>query len=729
MIFFLTSTNRVYSDEELNNANGILFATGVFNTTTQSHEQWLENGDLKVQAPGGSMNVTARPGTATVRLTDGQQVMIKETSQLSAPVAQNVVLPVRRDAVVLRINQTTINNDNLNAAGDNAVSLVVISGNSGNSLSEAEIAVALSGDPYVRLADISVPQNATEVVEDNVSDMRQMSKMTRAVKAGFDSVQLYALTKDPDAQLLEGGEFWYNQTDGILKFFDGTNITALQTQSFDWGYYPPDGIDDRASEFDVFIENDGEEGQYSQNVWYYQNASSGADGTRQVVQVLTMPNLDNPFFQVKLGNPTYQSDVRFEMWEVDGQGTPTAFIETLRNIPRAQAPKNGYVDLFVDPANYTPGVNYGLVFEDYSPDSFLNADDDQFLQGEVRVSNYDADAVFKGTKTGSAAIQTQTGTALTWETNLRDDQQFVMRIADRAEFEIGKLDASGKAHEVSQSFIAKSRDISSVRFLKGANNGSPTGDITASLYLADDDGNSVGQELAQGTVTEAEWNAIASNEHVPFKVEYDELIVGSKYVVVIDTDVKSDDDNYTIQFATFSLGEAAQFNTVDGWVKLGGDFFYQIQTTSISKILVLGPDGLIPEQLINLSTFEKVPSRTTFTRTAGSASETVQYAHGLGRVPTRLTFDGICPSSSYHSQSRGVWDNNGQASLWQYNWNDNSHNGGVSTSFVMRFYSGTSTNEYQQAVVVSVDDTNVTIDWSLVNSPNNSNISVLMEAS
>ena len=171
MIYFLDSTNGVYQDKDFNKMAGLLFSDGVFNTKADSHAAWLESGDFLVEAPGADMNITARAGSATLKALSGgesQQIILQEDAQLSATVADNVTLAVRMDAVVLRLNQATITGDNLNAAKDNAVSLVVVSGSSANPLTDAELSVALSvagtPDPYVRLADVVVPLGATEIV-------------------------------------------------------------------------------------------------------------------------------------------------------------------------------------------------------------------------------------------------------------------------------------------------------------------------------------------------------------------------------------------------------------------------------------------------------------------------------------------------------------------------------------------------------------------------------------
>ena len=737
MIYFLNSTNRVYDDNELNRMAGVLFSDGIFNTKSASHDAWLTAGDLLVEAPGLDMNITARAGIASLTVqSDGkpQQIFIQEDVALAATVTSNITVANRMDAVVLRVNQNTIDNDALNAAGDNAVSLVAISGNGATPLSDSAISVAMAGDPFVRLADINVPFGATEIVSGNVTDRRELVSMTRAVKAEFDSVRLFELQTDPDASQLKGGEIWYNQFDGILKFFDGTNISALQTQTYDWGYYPPDGIDDSANNFDVLYENDGDESAVgSYPVWKYENFS-GNDGTTMVGQVFVMPDLENPFIQLKMGNPANQADLVFEVWTVDGSDNPVTEVQVplVRSMLQATIPKNDYVDLFLDGSLYTAGVRYLLVIKAEGISRLNTNNGSDYKTGRIQFSNTPSDVFFKGAKTGNdnngTRVSTANSSAMTWN-NTYTENQLVMRISDRAQFRMNQTDATGNAHEVSQAFIAKSRDIIKFNVRKAPNTGSPTGDITASLYRADENGQSVGPVLTSSVKTEAELALVVDNENIEFDLTRDDLIPGAKYVVVFDADVKDDTDNYRFFFAEYSRGQARVFNTVDGWVDLGGDFFYSTETTSSRKILVLGNDGLIPQKLINLENFRKMRIETTrgvFDKNADDASEQQVIPHGLGYAPTRVTLHGMLNAgSSVFSSSYGVWDVNGQHCV--YSWQGgNSGNAAVANN-IARFYVGSSYNEGQIGTM-SVDETNIYINWTKYASPSSRTMSFLWEA-
>src|SRR5690606_37759454 len=132
-IFFLNSTNRIYNDGELNKLPKILFSSGIFNTQQATQALWRSQGDFFIDADEATMNISAKAGSATLRVTSGgksQQVAVDEEIPLVASVPANTSLAFRNDAVVLRVNQSIITNDQLNSQGSNAVSLTVVAGNS-----------------------------------------------------------------------------------------------------------------------------------------------------------------------------------------------------------------------------------------------------------------------------------------------------------------------------------------------------------------------------------------------------------------------------------------------------------------------------------------------------------------------------------------------------------------------------------------------------------------------
>lgn len=596
MIFFLNSANRVYNDRELNKVPGILFGDGVFNTVAATLAAWRSGGDLLVEAAGGSMNITARPGSASVEvLSEGeaQRVIITEENQLSAAVAANVGLAQRNDAVVLRVLQSVITGDTLNVDGDNAVALTVISGSSATELTDSEISIALGGDPFVRLANILVPLSATEITPDMITDARSLVSMSKSVKLGSSVLRAIPMSEDPSD--LQEGDIWFNSAEGILKMYRNGETVSLQTEDFDWGYYPPNGIDQNADQFEPIVENDGSEGQSQAQLYEVLNIVDSSGFTVMAGEVFEMPAINNPFIRLKMGNSAYPASIQVQV-HTSVSDEPDTLVETVLSLGADEVPNNGYIEMYLDGSLYTPGNEYVLSVMS-TRIGFVNANPWDWYQAAVQISSYAADDVLKGFVSGFANSMSSDPTAMTWG-SLSTGTHFVMSIGEREELEIGKTDSAGQVHRALQAFVAKSEDITGFRLIKGEDIGTPTGDLTASLYLADEDGNPSGSVLNTATLSEADFGALSAGEIAEFPVSYDQLVVGETYVVVVDTDDHSDDDNYTIFFGGTSTGKAKSWNTADGWESLGGDFFYSIRTSANRKIIVSNDQGLIPEALV-----------------------------------------------------------------------------------------------------------------------------------
>lgn len=230
--------------------------------------------------------------------------------------------------------------------------------------------------------------------------------------------------------------------------------------------------------------------------------------------------------------------------------------------------------------------------------------------------------------------------------------------------------------------------------------------------------------MSNAVVTNAEWTATTINEDVVFPLSYDQLVVGAKYVAVIDTATKDDDNSYTILFSEFANGTARRYNTVDGWVDLGGDFFYSTETSPTRKILVLGDDGKVPINLIDIQGIEQIPTAKTygvFTKDLSNASVQQVIPHALGRVPVRVRFDALYQSTgsdkATNAHSHGIWHTNGQLCIYRaYISSSLITYSSNSTTFALRIYGITGSDEYQTGTV-SVDETNIYIDWVINNTP------------
>jgi len=600
MIFFLNSANRVYNDRELNKVAGILFGDGVFNTVAATLAAWRSGGDFLVEGAGGSMNITARPGSASTQvLSEGetQRIIITEDNQLSAAVAANVGLAQRNDAVVLRVLQSVITGDTLNSAGSNAVVLTVISGSSATALTDAEISVALGSDPFIRLANILVPLGASEITQSMITDVRSMVSASPSVKLGSSILRTIPMTDDPTD--LQQGDIWYNSTERILKMYNGESVISLQTEDFDWGYYPPNGIASNAEDFEPVAEVSTDEGVGAVQVYQVMDPGNPSNaGSNFCGQVFVMPDIANPFIRVKLGNPEYQGGVVFDVYSVNGSYQPVASIQGVGSFAPGSAPVNDWVDLNLDGSLYTPGTAYMLIARVYQP-GWINAGDSDFKIGIVQTGTREDDSVFKVFKSTGVGSYTSNPLSATWNTSTDGDGAMLMTIAERGSLALGRTDVSGHAYKVSQAFTAKSKDMTGFILVSGADTGSPTDDINATLYAADNDDLPTGPALATALITETDWLAGSLGSEMEFPIDYDLLVVGERYVVVIETEDHDDDNYYTVLYgAKASGGGASRWNTANGWVALNGDLYFSVRTSSAKKIPTTGDDGKIPAELI-----------------------------------------------------------------------------------------------------------------------------------
>ena len=606
MIFFLNSANRVYGDKELNKVAKLLFSSGVFNTQQPSEAAWRDGGDFYVEADSETMALTARPGSATVRAVSEEesvQVLIQEDGALSATVSPNSDIALRVDAVVLRVDQSVITGDTLNAAGSNAVSLVVVAGSDDQPLTDDEIQLALGNDtlgnpnPFVRLADVSVPNGATSLTQSAVSDVRQMPKMSRSVKGAFDRVQLYALAQDPEQ--LEQGDIWFNVTEGILKIFDGVHKVALQTEAFDWGFYPPDGLYDNFGSFDALYDNDGSNGTTNDIVFAMLDVThepATQTQTAMTASVFKYPTgISNPLMRVKIGNAPHPQGMTFGIYSADVDNKPDTLIESLG---APSLPANDYVNFYLDGSLYTAGNNYVIV---------AHQSNLAFWDGDNLPYSYILSATPTAENAGDFFIGVTTSydndslefdpLDMTWST-VNTGRSWVMSIQERTKLHISEEDTSGQNFKISQAFTARAKDIIGFAVVKGDSVGSPTDDIDVSIYGSDDQNRPKGDVLATGAISQTEWEAYNEGDTVVIPVAFDSLVVGERYVVVIETEDHDDDNTYTIMFGASTTGTARRNTTAEGWLPLNGDIFYGIQVSAVRKIVVTGDNGLIDPSLL-----------------------------------------------------------------------------------------------------------------------------------
>lgn len=617
-IFFARSKQGIYTDTELNKVPQILFNNGVFNTKSGTHKQWREAGDFLVEADSSTLNVTARAGAATVLATLGgkaQRLIIQEDVALTAAISNNQTLPVRNDAVVLRVNQSILTNDELNPERSNAVTLVAISGSSANPLTDQEISVALMGDPFVRLADILVPGGATAITPTMITDRRTMVKMTRSAKLASDSVQLYALPEDPKNP--EVGDMWFNAEQETIKFFDGENTISLQSAVSKYGYYPEGGVIGGAVGLEPKIKNDSIINQTSVG------ATRSTDSfTVMIGQVFVMPQgVTRPNIRLRVAPEQSVSgwsrgSVYFYIYTADLEGRPVSLVERTRAYSPTELPFNADVDIRFS-ENYNPGQTYVFVIGQVTGSS---------LQGyfmDFRTSyNEDAEG-YVGIKLGNINQSIVNPLDMNWLPGYLNNgsRHLISGVYDISSLEIGEENTAGNNYLLGQSFVAESPSIETFRVFKDPNIGTPTGGVKASLYRADAEGRPIGDVFVTAEITNEEWLEGEAGDPKNFKLNFSELVIGNRYVVVLDTDNNSNSNNYIIWVGSSGSSTLKRFTTAEGWVDMDVEIIYEIITSRSDKLVLTNSDGYIPPELIDYNLLAGALPLKSYTRVSFSNNQ------------------------------------------------------------------------------------------------------------
>lgn len=115
-----------------------------------------------------------------------------------------------------------------------------------------------------------------------------------------------------------------------------------------------------------------------------------------------------------------------------------------------------------------------------------------------------------------------------------------------------------------------------------------------------------------------------------------------------------------------------------------------------------------------------------FTRDIQASSGIVNIAHNLGVVPKKITFNSIYKFSNDTNTSQGVFDSNGNFSISYVFSPTNSYTPIISSTYAILI--DTSSPSVYQRGLISVDATNIIIDWSAGTTSYLGDISVLYSA-
>lgn len=139
----------------------------------------------------------------------------------------NVTIPAnssgsnRVDAIIMRASTTA----EPNSLKNNIITIERVAGTGITALTDNAISTAISGDAFIRLADVTVSNGASSIVNANISDTRIQVKTNEAIKLAPKTINFSVLSSDPTTPV--EGQLWYNSTTHTLNFYNNSSIKQL----------------------------------------------------------------------------------------------------------------------------------------------------------------------------------------------------------------------------------------------------------------------------------------------------------------------------------------------------------------------------------------------------------------------------------------------------------------------------------------------------------------------
>ena len=184
----------------------------------------------------------------------------------------------------------------------------------------------------------------------------------------------------------------------------------------------------------------------------------------------------------------------------------------------------------------------------------------------------------------------------------------VQSVAGAVDVAFGQDDATTKRFKLSQSFIPTKSTIASITLKKGANTGTPTGNVVLNVYAADASDNPTGASLGSVTILLAAWNAIATGADAlfTFSSPITGLVPSQKYALELSSTVPSAANYFAVQKNATSIyadGAAKFNNTAQGYQTETGDLNFKVMQSTIGVVPETGADGKIPTAFIPAGQF------------------------------------------------------------------------------------------------------------------------------
>lgn len=168
--------------------------------------------------------------------------------------------------------------------------------------------------------------------------------------------------------------------------------------------------------------------------------------------------------------------------------------------------------------------------------------------------------------------------------------------------EVGETDSALRKRLLAQSFIPTKTKIRGVRLRKEADTGTFSGTMKFALQADDGSGDPSGSDLASVTLTNTQWDAIASDADFDavFSTEYTSLVVGDTYWIVITPSTANDTNHPNLGTNTaggYANGSVKYNNTNDGWTAIATiDLTFSTIEGRADQIVTTDENGLVQVQ-------------------------------------------------------------------------------------------------------------------------------------
>lgn len=620
MIFFINSENRYYNDHELNKVFRLLFNTGIFNTLQSTIESWKTDGDFLVKINSG-MDLTVNKGTLNLPVTVGG---VEDTHLVTLGVDTDITISAnssgddRVDAVIVRVDQSVIDADTINETGTNVVTVEVVSGSGATALSDGDISTALGGDPFVRLADVTVGDGVASIGADKIADTRVYAETKNSVQFKGERFRFIGLDADPsDAQ---NGDLWFSTGDEALKLKTAESVISFTSSSFD--IYSDGVAIENTSGSDV-LNSTVDFG--ASGVYVYAGGGSYTFELR-LWQVFTAPvaDLGSIFLKKGITREDWNRPVKISIMTVDGSGniggtTIESFTYTATEW-QALTPNTPFELELTE--TYTADTEYGILFE---PDSSSDSDDSAVL---ITSSIEEGSTIPPYKRNFNDLI----GTSPFDDYYTQEGENLWFRIVTREVVNLG----TSVNNKIGQIFTANGKDMISVTLRKGTDQGLPTGDISIYLYDIDENENPVDIEnpISERIITDTEWNALTDNEEFTINLSAS-LALGVKYLISIEP-VNISDTNYRELWAgtlndTYSAGKMRKA-VGSTWTDLDFDLYFKINESASDKIVKTRKDGTIDPKLLETTPFSIFPDSYQDVVLSATSTGNVM-THNLNKIP------------------------------------------------------------------------------------------------